>query len=68
MEVHGLGNPQTAMNSYAPDGSIKRGNVEGRVRQLALEESRRQGGEINYRRIMEFVKSERALSIFKISF
>ena len=58
MEVHGPGNPQTVMNSYAPDGSVTRGNVEGRVRQLALEESRRRGGEISYRRILEFVKAE----------
>ena len=47
------------MNSYAPDGSITRENVEGRVRQLALEESRGLGlGEISYRRIMEFVRTE----------
>ena len=58
VEVHGPGNPQTVMNSYAPDGSVMRENVEGRVRQLALEESRRRGGEISYRSIMEFVKSE----------
>ena len=58
MEVHGPGNPQTVMNSYAPDGSVTRGNVEGRVRQLSLEESRRRGGEISYRRIMEFVKAD----------
>ena len=58
MEVHGPGNPQTVMNSYAPEGSITLGNVEGRVRQLALEESRRRGGEVRYRRIMEFVKTE----------
>ena len=57
--VQGPGNPQTVMNSYAPDGSITRDNIEGRVRQLALEESRRLGrGEISYRRIMEFVKAE----------
>ena len=62
VEVHAPGNPQTVMNSYAPDGSITRENVEGRVRQLALEESRRLGrGEISYRRIMEFVKAEGVL-------
>lgn len=59
VEVHGPGNPQTVMNSYAPDGSITRDNVEGRVRQLALEESRKRGGEIGYRRILDFVKAER---------
>jgi hypothetical protein len=59
VEVHAPGNPQTVMNSYAPDGSITRENVEGRVRQLVLEESRRLGrGEISYRRIMEFVKAD----------
>jgi hypothetical protein len=46
------------MNSYAPDGRITRENVEGRVRQLALEESRKRGGELGYRRIIELVKSE----------
>jgi hypothetical protein len=59
VEVHAPGNPQTVMNSYAQDGSITRENVEGRVRQLVLEESRRLGrGEISYRRIMEFVKAD----------
>ena len=59
VEVHALVNPQTLMNSFAPNGSIIRENIEGRVRQLALEESRRLGqGEISYRRIMEFVKAE----------
>jgi len=59
VEVHATGNPQTVMNSYAPNGNITKDNIEGRVRQLALEESRRLGrGEINYRKIMEFVKSE----------
>jgi hypothetical protein len=58
VEVHAPGNPQTVMNSYAPDGSVTRENVEGRVRQLALEESRKRGGELGYRRIIELVKSE----------
>jgi len=58
VEVHAPGNPQTIMNSYTPDGSITRENVEGRVRQLALEESRRRGGEMGYRRIMNLVKAE----------
>ena len=46
------------MNSYAPDGSVTLENVEGRVRQLTLEESRKLGGEVSYRRIMEFVRAE----------
>ena len=59
MEVHAPGNPQTVMNSYEPDGSITRENVEGRVRQLALEESRRLcRGEISYKMIMEFVRAK----------
>ena len=58
VEVHGPGNPQTVMNSYAQDGSITRENVEGRVRQLALEESRKRGGEMGYRRILELIKFE----------
>lgn len=59
VDMHAPGNPQTVMNSFAPDGSITRDNIEGRIRQLALEESRKLGkGEINYMRIMEFVKSE----------
>jgi len=36
VEVHGTGIPQTVMNSYAPDGSVTRDYVEGRVRQMAL--------------------------------
>ena len=58
VEVHAPGNPQTVMNSYAPDGSVTRDNIEGRVRQLALEESRKRGGEIGYRRILELIKAE----------
>ena len=58
VEVHAPGNPQTVMNSYAPDGSVTRENVEGRVRQLALEESRKRGGEIGYRSILELIKVE----------
>jgi hypothetical protein len=59
VEVHAPGNPQTVMNSFAPNGSITRDNIEGRVRQLALDQSRRLGlGEISYRRIMEFMKAE----------
>ena len=58
MEVHGTGIPQTVVNSYAPDGNITKENIEGRIRQLALEESSKQGGEIRYRKIMEFVKAE----------
>jgi hypothetical protein len=58
VEVHAPGNPQTVINSYSPDWSITQENVEGRVRQLALEESRRRGGEIGYRRIMNLVKAE----------
>jgi len=58
VEVHAPGNPQTVMNSYSPDGRITRDNIEGRIRQLALEESRRRGGEIRYRRIMNLVKAE----------
>jgi hypothetical protein len=46
------------MNSYAPDGSVTRENVEGRVRQLALEESRKRGGEMDYKRILELIKAE----------
>jgi len=58
VEVHAPGNPQTVMNSYALDGSITRDNIEGKVRQMALEESRRLGrGDISYRKIMEFVKA-----------
>ena len=41
VEVHAPGNPQTLMNSYAPNGSITRDNIEGRVRQPP---SRRAGG------------------------
>ena len=58
VEVHAPGNPQTLMTSYAANGSITRENVEGRVRQLALEESRKGGGEVRYRRILDFVKEE----------
>ena len=59
VEVHAPGNPQTVMNSFTPNGNITKDNIEGRVRQLVLEESRRLGrGEINYKKIMEFVKSE----------
>jgi hypothetical protein len=29
VEVHAPGNPQKVMNSYAPNGSIKRKNIEG---------------------------------------
>jgi hypothetical protein len=56
VEVHAPGNPQTVMNSYASDGGITRENIEGRVRQLALEESKKRGGEIEYRRILELIK------------
>lgn len=58
VEVHAPGNPQTLMTSYAANGSITRENVEGRVRQLALEESRKGGSEVRYRRILDFVKEE----------
>jgi len=59
VEVHSPGNPQTVMNSYTPDGSITRDNIEGRVRQLVLEESRKGvPGEVGYKRILEIVKSE----------
>jgi hypothetical protein len=59
VEVHAPGNPQTVLNSYAPDGGITRDNIEGRVRQLALEESRKGiQGEVSYRRVLEIVKSE----------
>ena len=59
MEVHAPGNPQTVMNSYAPDGSIERDNIEGRVRQLAIEESKKGiPGEINYRKVLDIVRSE----------
>lgn len=58
VEVHAPGNPQTVMNSFAPDGSVTRDNIEGRVRQLALEESRKGGGEMGYKRILEYVKAE----------
>jgi hypothetical protein len=46
------------MNSYSQDGNITQDNIEERIRQLALEESRRRGGEIGYRRIIEFVKAK----------
>ena len=59
MEVHAPGNPQTVMNSYTPDGSITIDNIEGRVRQLALEESRKGiPGEVDYRRVLEIVRGE----------
>jgi len=59
VEVHAPGNPQTMMNIYAPDGSITSDNIEGRVRQLALEESRKGiPGEISYRRVLEIVRGE----------
>ena len=58
MEVHAPGNPQTVMNSYAPSGNKTRDNIEGRVRQLALEESNKRGGEIGYYKILELVKAE----------
>ena len=46
------------MNSYAPDGGITRENIEGRIRQLTLEERRKRGGEIDYRRILELIKAK----------
>ena len=46
------------MSSYVPNGGITRENVEGRVRQIALEESRKGGCEVRYRRILEFVRAE----------
>ena len=59
VEVHAPGNPQTLMTSYAPNGSITRENIEGRVRQIALDESRRHRlGEIEYKSIMEFIRVE----------
>ena len=59
MEVHAPGNPQTMMNIYAPDGRITSDNIEGRVRQLAIEESRKGvPGEVSYRRVLEIVKGE----------
>ena len=59
VEVHAPGNPQTVMNSYALDGSITRDNIEGRVRQLALEESSKGiPGEVSYRRVLEIVRDE----------
>ena len=59
VEVHAPGNPQTIMNSYAPNGSITRDNIEGRVRQLALEESRKGiPGEVGYRMVLEIVRGE----------
>jgi len=58
VEVHAPGNPQTLMTSYAPNGGITKENVEGRVRQLALEESGKGAGEIRYRRILELVKAK----------
>jgi hypothetical protein len=59
VEIHAPGNPQTVMNSYTPDGSITSDNIEGRVRQLALEESRKGiPGEVSYRRVLEIVRGE----------
>ena len=59
VEVHAPGNPQTMMNIYAPDGRITSDNIEGRVRQLALEESRKGiPGEVGYRRVLEVVRGE----------
>ena len=59
VEVHAPGNPQTVLNSYALDGGITRDNIEVRVRQLALEESRKGiQGEVSYRRVLEIVKFE----------
>ncbi|MHA1278523.1 MAG: hypothetical protein ACTSQ8_15125 [Candidatus Helarchaeota archaeon] len=59
VEVHAPGNPQTVMNSYAKNGSITQDNIEGRVRQLALEESRKGiPGEVGYGRVLEIVRGE----------
>lgn len=59
VEIHAPGNPQTVMNSFAENGTITQENIEGRVRQLALEESKRLGlKEIRFSQIIELIKTE----------
>jgi len=47
------------MNSYSQNGNLTKDNIEGRVRQLVLEESKKRGGEKEYKKIMEYVRSVR---------